>query len=125
MQPAPLDISLYRGDDFGLMLRVYSGTFNSTTGLYVKGQPLPLTGWSGAAQIRANEDSTTVLGTFEVAIDVNQLTNPGRIYVSMTAAETALLTGGGIWDLQLIDDHGTVFTYLKGKVSITKDVTRP
>jgi hypothetical protein len=125
MQPAPFDISLYRGDDFGLMLRVYSGTFSGAA--YVKGAPLDLTGWTGAAQVRANEDGA-LLGQFEVGIVMPQTTpaNTGRIYVSMLGSETAALAAAGIWDLELTDDSDPplVFTYLKGKVTVTKDVTR-
>src|SRR4051812_5563663 len=112
MQPAPLDLTLYRGDDFGLSLVVYSGSFNVVSGQWEKGPPLNLTGWTGAAQIRATEDTTgPPLAEFTVAINPDQVGHRGAVFVSLSDSITAALAPG-VWDLQFIDSGGNKLTYL-------------
>lgn len=123
MNPAQYDIQLYRGDFFELTLRLREGTLSG--GGYVPGNYLDLTGWEAPmAQIRATEDATTILASFTTEV-LNQTTTPGAVRLFLTPADTGTLpAAAAVWDVQLTDPESRVYTYLRGKVTITKDVTR-
>ena len=122
MIPATCDISLYRGDYFEMTLRLRAGTFNGTS--YTPGTYLDLTGWTPKAEIRANEDAATPLATFTTEV-LNQVDVPGGVHLFLPSTESAALTAAAaIWDVQLTDPQSHVYTYLRGKVTVTKDVTR-
>jgi hypothetical protein len=122
MIPAACDISLYRGDYFEMTLRVRQGTLTGTT--YTPGPYIDLTGWTPKAEIRANEDATTALATFTTEV-LDQVASKGAVHLSLPSSESALLSAAtAIWDVQLTDPQTHVYTYLRGKVTITKDITR-
>lgn len=68
------------------------------------------------AQIRDGNDD--IQGQFAI----ERVT--GGVTLSLTAAETSEIIDG-LWDLQINDPAtGSVNTYLRGRVYVTKDVTR-
>lgn len=118
MQPGSYNLVTTRGDTFRKTFTFYDNAGDDTPG-----DPINFTGFTGAAQIRSTEDGTLV-ATLSVTI-VDQTTNPGRVDVLGASSETAKLDGlQFVWDLQLTNGSGEVFTYLKGKVLNTLDVTR-
>jgi hypothetical protein len=123
VQPAQCDIQVYRGDYFEMTLRLREGVFNN--GGYTPGPYLVLTGWTPKAEIRANQDANVALATF-VAVILDQTATPGGVHLSLPSAQSALLAiSSAVWDVQLTDPQNRVYTYLRGTVTITKDVTRP
>lgn len=115
MKPGTLDLEVYRGDSFELFGRIRT----TTAGSY-----LDLTGWVGIAQIRSDPDSDSVIESFSVTLG-NQSTAPGSVFVRLTAAQTSdLAFTSAQWDLQFTLPDGTVRTYLKGKVTLNKDISR-
>lgn len=124
MLPAQCDIILYRGDDFEMMLRLRTGSWDPSQAKYVPGPYIDLTGWTGLAQIRATEDAAAVLAEFTVEV-LNQATTKGGVRLLLDDADTQVLAAAAaVWDMQFTDTTGDVTTYLKGKVSLSKDVTR-
>ena len=125
MQPAQCDIQLYRGDYFEMTLRLREGTINGST--YAPGAYLDLTGWQPKAEIRASVDSTgPPLATFTTEVMDQEIAGTkGGVHVFLPADTTAALTAtNAVWDVQLTDTLDRVYTYLRGTVTITKDVTR-
>lgn len=118
MQPGSYNLVMTRGDTYRKTFTFYDNAGDDTPG-----DPIDFTGYSGAAQIRATEDGALV-ATLSVTIP-DQGVSPGRVDVLGASSETAKLDGlQFVWDLQLTNSSGEVFTYLKGKVLNTLDVTR-
>lgn len=95
------------------------------------GSPVDLTGYTGAAQIRASAQDASPLVSLTVTFDADRTT--GKLSVSLTSAQTAaLVTTGttatdrtkGVWDLELTSGSGTVTRLLQGAVFISPEVTR-
>lgn len=111
-------IKLYRGDAYDQSFRLREKLPDGSSG-----DPLVLTGCTVAAQIRATEDAATPLAEFDCALGAD----PGVVTIALTAAQTAALTGSnkiGVWDLQVTWPDTKPRTYLRGPVTLTKDVTR-
>lgn len=94
-------------------------------------QPMDLTGYTGAAQIRASASSSVVLASPTVTF-VDRLA--GQLALSLTAVQTkALATAGlrfqettnGAWDLYLTAPDGTVLRLLNGDAAISPGGIRP
>ena len=100
--PAPWDLSIYQGDTFDLRLT-----------LTREGQPLPLDTATVVARVK---DKLGVLYNFTVV----ENRADGFLHIRLPATSTALI-GGGMWDLQIELDN-VVRTYLRGRVSVIKDV---
>ena len=123
MRPGVADIDITRGDTFNAFFRIK----RKSDGVYV-----PLTGWSGIAQIRVAYDDVTPLASFTVTL-ANQVSYPGGVLVTMAKTVTATLNYAepvaskqiGIWDCQMTNDIGEDNTFLAGKVTLWKDVSRP
>lgn len=130
MQPVSQDISIYRGDAFDfyfrIRYRVWNPALNGGLGGYEAGDGVDLTGWSGLAQIRADEDAGSTLGVFTITF-ANQadMNTRGGVLLTLTGAQTqALPATGGVWDVQLTNTLSEPRTFYKGAVTVTKDVSR-
>lgn len=124
MQPVVQDISIYKGDSFDFFFRVRNRVFDPATQTYVPGTYVDLTSWTGKSQIRATEDTPTVIAEFTVTI-ANQATAPGGVLLSLSPAITSgLPPTGGKWDVQLTNPTAEVRTFIRGSVLVTKEVTR-
>ena len=110
MKPATYNLIIYRDRDF-------SQTFYFRT----LGEPMDLTGYSGKAEIRENQDAAALLVAFQVEIDPLL----GLITLSLTDTQTILLpVGAAFWDLVLTDPHGLRQSYIEGQVKVVGTVTR-
>ncbi|WP_220465676.1 DUF7264 domain-containing protein [Microbacterium esteraromaticum] len=108
--PGRGDLSIYAGDTFTAQL-----TFQTPTGAPMT---LPDTGWT--AMVRYQRDSTD---GHPITVDTTQA-GDGILTLSMPAEVTAsIITPTGVWDIQHTDGT-TVTTWVTGKVTIIKDVTR-
>lgn len=124
MKPWPHDLSIRRGDTKELFFRVRERVWDETTSAYIPGAYRDLTGWTVLAQYRATEDANEVLAEFAATI-MDQGVTPGGVLLRLTPAQTASLTIlTGVWDCQLTDPAGDVYTYIAGKVAVDKDVSR-
>jgi hypothetical protein len=84
-----------------------------------------LTGFQARMQVRRTVDSATVLVT---------LTNSnggiilggvdGTIEITISAADTALLTSSGVYDLEIVSGTGVVSRVLQGEWRLSPEVTR-
>ena len=111
--PAELNIKVYRGD-----------TIRATEFTYKEGGVAVniSAGYSIAAQIRLRQDDPTILKSFTVVITDGVA---GKFTIFMAAADTAALPPKTLyWDLQVTSPSGHVRTFVKGKVTVSKDVTR-
>jgi hypothetical protein len=106
--PAPVNLQIYRGDDFGFMLLVTDEA----------GEPVELPGAGALAQVRATPDAAAVLASFDAFVDGNGIT------LRLTGDMTAVLPRRCVWDVEVILD-GWVTTLAAGSMSVTPDVSRP
>lgn len=118
--PVGKNLSIYKGDSYAFTFRLRARDLDGTPGEYVN-----LTGCTAKAQIRATEDSSTVIAEFDTEIPTQSGDDLGRVNISLPSATT----GGagfvnGKWDVQITFTDGTVKTYLAGSVTVTKEVTR-
>lgn len=107
LTPGVLDLSLYRGDTTTVQLTL---TDDATPP-----QPLEITGDGWSAQVRKSRSSDEAVGVITVdAID----------YANSVLALTfpALDAGSYVWDVQ--QDDGGVVTYVTGRITVMRDVTR-
>ena len=79
------------------------------------GDPIDLTGKTIAAQLRDRADSTDSTALTVTPVDLPA----GQFTVSQTAA-----TKGGVYDVQ-VTTGDLPRTYIRGRLSIVRDVTRP
>jgi hypothetical protein len=84
------------------------------------GDPLNLSGYTGAAQIRKYYTSTNA-----VNFDVDVVANTGEVVLSITSNTTNhIVAGRYVYDVELTDSNGVVSRVLEGIVTITPGVTR-
>ena len=110
MEPANYDLTIYRDRDFSLPL-------------YLKtlGVAMDLTGYTGKAEIRENQDAADLIVAFQGTMDPLI----GSIVLSLTDTQTILLPDGiSAWDLVLTDSHGVRQSYIEGQVKVVGTVTR-
>lgn len=111
---AKRDIEIIRGDDYAHLL----------TFVDENRDPIDLTGYTGAAQIRKLSSAT---GTPEAQFTV-AFPNPtdGEVLLTLTDTQTSALVVvkcGYNWDLQLTTSGGQTITPVIGKVTVVQDVT--
>lgn len=104
-----LDLTPMRGDDFSKTIRLLSKATS---------EPVDLSEWTWASQIRKDADSTEVMAT--ITVDTTRAAE-GILTFSLPASVTAVLSAG-VWDLQGLTPSKK--TWCKGSVRVGKDVTR-
>jgi len=105
--PERVDLELYRGDDFWVVLSVSPAM----------GQAFDLTGATARSQIREEYDSETAF-EMEASIDEQVVT------VHLTNQVSATLPACGVWDCQVTLSDATVRTLVAGAVTVSPQVTR-
>ncbi len=115
--PVVYDLDIYQGDTIENYFRIRGKTASGQPGPYIN-----LTGTTPKAEIRVNESSAIVMATFTCALD-DQTVSPGGVTLKLSHAQT-LTISNGVWDLQFINSLGEVRTYLRGSVTVYKEVTR-
>lgn len=108
--PSNHDLYIYKGDYVEIFV-----VLNDSLG-----DPLDLTGFTAAAQLKTNYDDSAPVD-FECTIDA-PLTGEVRIYLPSTSSST-LTPGDYIWDFQVANASGDVRTYLAGDVTVYDEVT--
>lgn len=84
------------------------------------GDPIDITGYTGAAQMRKHYTSSTAK-TFTVALGNTN----GTIALSMSANTTANIEAGRyLYDVELTDGSGSVSRVFEGIVTVNPNITR-
>ena len=116
--PVGRNLTIYQGDSFSLSFRLRDRDEDGGIGDYVD-----LTDCTAKAQIRTTEANSTVMAEFDAQIPTQTGDDLGKVDLILTPAQTANLADGK-WDVQITFPDGWVQTYLKGTVTVTKEVTR-
>ena len=108
---ADVDLIITRGDDFQLVITMTDGV-----------NPIPLTGYTVAAQVRATADAADVLAEFDASITDY---SGGEITLILDHLTTVDLVDG-VWDVEVVDTNNSDWTttVASGTVTVTPDVTR-
>ena len=110
-QPADQDLTITRGDTETLVVTI---TEDGST-------PVPITGRTYRAQIRSQQNSTTIKASFVCTVTSGAA---GEVTCVLSATSSAALSAGlYFWDLEE-NASGVVSTILAGTVTVLADVTR-
>lgn len=115
MEPSNKDFKIYQGSKWTAVIELKNGN---------TGEAIDLTDYTAKMQIRdVNNDQLLLeLTTENNGIVIDPLA--GVVMLQLISADTAKLDQNGIYDLDLIDVNGENYTYLKGKIILTKEITR-
>ena len=106
--PAEHDLTCYKGQ-----------TYEQNLYFKQRGQPVDLTGITAKAQIRPEENSTTLIAEFAVTIDAEA----GKISLGLTDTVTAAIRDGVyFWDLKAVSDSAVRY-WVRGKFIVSGRVT--
>jgi hypothetical protein len=110
-QPADQDLTITRGDTETLVVTI---TTDGSTAVNI-------TGRTYRAQIRSQQDSTTIKASFTCTVTSGAT---GQVTCVLSATSSAALSAGlYFWDLEE-NASGVVSTILSGNVTVLADVTR-
>lgn len=109
------NISLYQGDYFEQTFQLVEEHPHATPVQTV----VDITEWTGSAEIRLREGGQ-LMATFTVEIADGP---NGIVRVILPPEESAKVARDGVWDLQMDPPDGKRFTWLRGKVRVTPEVT--
>lgn len=79
---------------------------------------------SARLQVRANVDSETPIVSLSSPSGGITIDGSNHILPVLTAAQTAALSTGGVYDLEATSASGDVVTLLRGPFRLVKDVSR-
>jgi hypothetical protein len=109
---AKSDLAIYQGDDWAATVAVNN----------CDGTTADLTGYTAQAQIRTGIADQTAAVAAQLLCAVAP---PNEISISLTSAQTTLLTQPVYrWDLQITSPTGIITTILAGAVNMQFEVTR-
>lgn len=83
-----------------------------------------LTGYSARLQMRESVDATSTFLSLTSGSGITLGGTAGTIVILISATDTAALTQGGVYDLELVSGAGLVTRLLQGSVDLRKEVTR-
>jgi hypothetical protein len=83
-----------------------------------------LSTYSGRMQLRPDIESTTKLLDLTSGAGDITLNSSGVIVVTVSATNTAALSQGGVYDLEIEDASGVVERVIEGTFTLNKEVTR-
>ena len=108
--PCAVDLEFYQGDTFTTQVNITS----------IDGSAPPdISGYAVLSQIRYDiANKSPIVVSFTAVI-----TGPQSIVISLSSAQTTLLCGTYVWDLQL-SSAGTVTTIVAGNVKVMPEVSR-
>jgi hypothetical protein len=110
-QPADQDLTLTRGDTETLVVTI---TTDGSTAV-------DITGRTYRAQIRSQQDSTTIKASFTCAVTSGA---SGQVTCTLSSTSSSALSAGlYFWDLEE-NASGVISTILSGNVTVLADVTR-
>lgn len=124
MGAASLDLEIEQGASFERVLTVRD-SLNA---------PIILTGWVFRGQVRRTYSSEEILASFTCTV-LDQVTDPGKMTIRLTAAETSAIPVESaigpnlrevryLYDLEADAGGGTVYRILQGGAVISPEVTR-
>ena len=125
------NITIEQGSTFGRLISVEQPDLaTDPTGQTFEN--FDLAGYTARMHIRRTIDSSTAMITLttengRIAINPNIAGYPTRnneISLSITAVDTATITTGGVYDLEIISAGGTVSKVIRGDVTLIPEVTR-
>jgi hypothetical protein len=118
--PQTLNLSFWRGDDIIVRL-TFAESVDESQDPPVAVDPIPASGWTLAAQVRASYSSSTIKLTFD--IDMTDAAT-GIVVLSIAADDSASLSDKKmVWDLQRLNG-GITTTLVAGQFLLDGDVTR-
>ena len=96
--------------------------------------PVNITGWSAKMQLRTSPTATIPILTIWDTANANPASPvgagnitlggiAGTVLVYLAAAETKLLSGGGTFDVDLIDGSGIVYRLVQGTFAVNPATT--
>lgn len=110
-QPADQDLIITRGDTETLVVTI---TTDGSTAVNI-------TGRTYKAQIRTQQDSTTIKASFTCVVTSGAA---GQVTCTLSATDSATLSAGlYFWDLEE-NASGVISTILSGNVTVLADVSR-
>ena len=120
MQPANLDLTIYKGSTYSKLIQWKTGD---------PAVPVDLTGCTARMQIRKRVNDTEVLDT--LTTENGKLTiynaSEGRLRIDISASQSSLYSfASGVYDLEIVypAPSTTVYRILQGCVSVIPEVTR-
>lgn len=109
--PADQDLTITRGDTETLVMSIMAG----------ESTPVDITGRTYRAQIRSQQDSTTIKASFTCVVTSGA---SGQVTCTLAAVDSASLSPGlYFWDFEE-NATGVVSTIISGNVTVLADVTR-
>jgi hypothetical protein len=101
---------VYKGDTFVFSMQLKTGANN-----------FPVTGYTFSGQVKEKGKSTTI-ASFNFTI-TNAST--GTVQVTLSATESAKLTGGKLYEYDIqMSNSGVISTLFKGPLTVVADVTQ-
>jgi hypothetical protein len=118
MQPAHIDLEIYKGSTFVKILQWKTGS---------PALAVNLTGCTARMQIRKSVNDRTILDTLTTENSRLQIHEPlnGKFKITIPAnTSTAYSFTSAVYDLELIFTDGTVTRVIEGCISAVPEVTR-
>lgn len=101
--PAPVNLTIYQGDDFFLNVTVTGANLTPYT---------------------PKADICVTAGGQVVASFTATIASPTVVALHLTSVESTKLTANAVWDVQITDAAGVVTTLAAGTVTVVKQVTQ-
>jgi hypothetical protein len=119
MQPANLDLTVYKGSTFSKLIQWKTGT---------PAEPVNLTGCTARMQIRKSVNSSEILDTLTTENGKLSIYDPvlGKLRIDIEhTVSTSYTFTGGVYDLEIIyPSEGPVYRILEGCFAAIPEVTR-
>jgi hypothetical protein len=110
-RPTDVPLYIYQGDDFTMTLTVTDASNN----------PINMTGYQTAAQIRGQPSDSQPLAAFTTSVGG---TAHNVITLTLPATQSLNVVGQAYWDCTMTDLTGVTTTLAAGEVHATAEVTR-
>jgi hypothetical protein len=118
MQPANIELTIYKGSTFVKAVQWKSGS---------PAVPVNLTGCTLRMQIRKTATDATILDSLTTENGKLEITSAieGRIAIKIAAATSSAYTfDRGVYDLEVVFLDGSVYRIIEGAVTTVPEVTR-
>lgn len=118
MQPANIDLTIYKGSTFIKAIQWKTGS---------PALPVNLTGCTLRMQMRKTVNDTTVLDTLTTENGKLQITNAaeGKISINISASVSSVYAfERGVYDLEVVFLDNSVYRIIEGAVTTVPEVTR-
>ena len=110
IEPGTHNFTIYQGATFELDLQYKDST----------GSGVNMAGFSIAAKLADLTNNSNILATFTTSFTD---ASTGQFQIKLTAAQTAALTNGGLYDVLITEPGGDKFYILQGRVFLDPGIT--